>query len=164
MESRRHILPSNHHLSLDDPSIFQTSRRPLSEAAGNSQLHTLASSYPGQPSRTKEVGCTCGRRDYGASSEPCIYHGSKGTLSRADRPYPMPTLPSQPARPPLRQTLEYRRHRLRDQRQQRHQRHGRSSIEDSPQYQAYRARQNREGNESEQKWPAILEDAFLDGN
>ena len=138
MEQSRHLLPLSfepHNLSLQASSGLERIRRPLSDSAGNSQLHTLAS-----------VG---------------NYYDSKPTHRRVDRPmYVMPTLPSRPARQPLGYTLEHRRQATRKRRQQRH---GRNPIVDSPHYQAYRERQNREGNVDEQKWPAILEDAFLDG-
>ena len=36
-------------------------------------------------------------------------------------------------------------------------------IQNSPQYRAYRARQHRDGDADDQKWPDVLEDAFLNG-
>ena len=137
MEQRRHILPSqtypSHPLSLDDVNGL-SSRQPLSDAAGNAQLHALAPAG--------------------------IYHEAKSHQTRAERSmYSMPTLPSQPARPPIINTLEVRRQSTR---RRRHMRHSRNPIVDSPQYQAYRARQSREGAE-DAKWPQPLEMAFLDG-
>lgn len=139
MEHRRHILPSSYPSQqppIDDSSALSRSRQPLSDAAGNSQLHALAS-----------VG---------------LYHDSKGLQPRVERPmYPIPTVPSQPSRQALGSTLELRRHHSR---RQRHHRYSRNPIVDSPQYQAYRARQNRDGNPDDAKWPEVLEVAFLDGN
>lgn len=139
MDHRRHILPSSFNtqqLSLDDPSGHSRVRQPLSDSAGNAQLHALAS-----------VG---------------LYHESKELQPRVDRPiYSIPTAPSQPARQPVANTLELRRHHTR---RRRNQRPSRNPILDSPQYQAYRARQVRDGAaESDQKWPEVLELAFLDG-
>ncbi|KAL3422121.1 transcription factor [Phlyctema vagabunda] len=138
MDHRRHILPSSFNssqLPLDDPVVHSRVRQPLSDSAGNAQLHALAS-----------VG---------------LYHDSKGLQPRVERPiYSIPTVPSQPARHPAPNSLELRRQHTRRRRQYRH---TRNPIQDSAQYQAYRARQIRDGSsESEAKWPGILEDAFLD--
>lgn len=139
MDHRRHILPSSyqsHQLSLEDLSVLSGIRTPLSDAAGNAQLHNLAS-----------VG---------------LYHDSKGLQPRVDRPmYSLPTVPSQPPPQSLGNTLEHRRQATR---RRRHQRYSRNPIVDSPQYQAYRLRQNRDSNPEDAKWPEILEIAFLDGN
>lgn len=138
MEQRRHILPSSfptQQLPLDDPSILSRPRQPLSDSAGNAQLHALAS-----------IG---------------LYHDSKGLQPRVHRPmYSIPTVPSQPARQPLANALELRKQHTR---RRRIQRHSRNPIVDSPQYQSYRARQNRDGNPEDAKWPEVLEAAFLDG-
>ena len=133
MEHSSHILHSNfpsHELSLDDSGA--RTRLPLSDAAGNSQSHTLAS-----------IG---------------FYHDDKVPQMGLDRPMcSIPTLPSQPARQPLGHTLEQRKRSHRRRRQQT----GRTPVT-SPQYQAYRERTSREGSD-DVKWPALLEDAFLDG-
>lgn len=136
MESRRHILPSNYssqHTSLDSP--VTRDRQPLTDSAGNAQLHTLAS-----------LG---------------HHHDIKGFPPGLDRSlYSIPTVPSQPARQTVASTLDVHR---RQTRRRRHMRFSRNPIVDSPQYQAYRARQNRDGNVDDLKWPQILEFAFLDG-
>lgn len=136
MESRRHILPSNYssqHTSLNSP--VTRDRQPLTDSAGNAQLHTLAS-----------LG---------------HHHDTKGFSQGLERSlYSIPTVPSQPARQPV--SLEMRR-RQQHTRRSRHMRFSRNPIVDSPQYQAYRARQNRDGNVDDLKWPQILEFAFLDG-
>lgn len=137
MDHRRHILPSDYtlQLPLDSPSGLSRARQPLSDSAGNTQPHMLAS-----------VG---------------LYHDSKGHQPRAERPmYSIPTLPSQPHRQSVGQTLEYRRQNTRRQRQLRF---NRNPIVESSQYQAYRSRHNREGSDEDKKWPEVLEDAFLDG-
>jgi transcriptional enhancer factor len=138
MEHRRHILPTqsypSHQLSLDDSNGI-SSREPLSDAAGNAQIHALASAG--------------------------IYHERKSHQPPAERSmYSMPTLPSQPARPPVVNSLEARRQSTR---RRRHMKFSRNPIVDSPQYQAYRARQSREGNTDDARWPPLLEMAFLDG-
>lgn len=138
MESRRHILPSqtypSHPLSLDDVNGL-CNRQPLSDAAGNAQLHALAPAG--------------------------IYHERKTQKPRAESSmYSMPTLPSQPARPLIVNSLDARRQSTRRRRQMKY---SRNPIVDSPQYQAYRARQSREGNAEDAKWPQQLEMAFLDG-
>lgn len=136
MELRRHILPSNYpsqHASLDDS--LARDRPPLTDSAGNSQLHTLASTVS--------------------------HHDTKGFPPRFDRSlYTIPTVPSQPARQLLANTSKLRRQNTR---RRRHMRFSRNPIVDSPQYQAYRARQNRDGNIDDLKWPECLEIAFLDG-
>lgn len=109
-------------------------RQPLTDAAGNSQLQTLPLTGP---------------------------YDDKGPHLRGKTPQIVPTLPSQPPRHSLGSNLELRRQSMR---RRRNPRFGRNPIVDSQQYQAYRARQNREGSSDDQKWPAILEDAFLDGN
>jgi len=138
MDHCRHILPSNYqHLSLEDSSeLLLQPRQPLSNAAGNAQLRTLASVH--------------------------LYRDGKGHRLQTDRPmYSIPTVPSQPPRQLLQGTLEQRRQNTR---RRRHHRYTRNPIVDSPQYQAYRARQGRDGNQEDAKWPEILEIAFLDGN
>jgi transcriptional enhancer factor len=136
MESRRHILPSNYssqHTLLNSP--VTRDRQPLTDSAGNAQLHTLAS-----------LG---------------LHHDAKGFYPGLDRSlYSIPTVPSQPARQSVANTLDVRRQNTR---RRRHMRFSRNPIVDSPQYQAYRARQNRDGNVDDLKWPQILEFAFLDG-
>lgn len=138
MELRRHILPSqsypSHPLSLDDANGI-SSRQPLSDAAGNAQIHALALAG--------------------------IYHERKAHQPQAERSmYTMPMLPSQPTRPPIVNSLESRRQGTR---RRRYVKYSRNPIVDSPQYQAYRARQSREGNAEGAKWPQVLEMAFLDG-
>ena len=139
MEHRRHILPSqgypSQQLSLDDPNGLSI-RQPLSDSAGNAQLHALGPAG--------------------------IYHERKGHQPRAERSmYSIPTIPSQPPRQPVGIKLEARRQHTR---RRRHVKYSCNPIVDSPQYQAYRERQSREGNPDDQKWPEILEMAFLDGN
>lgn len=138
MEYPRHIVPSNYpsHQLPSDSVHLSRSRQPLSDSAGNAQYHNLAT-----------IG---------------TYHDLKGLQPRIDhnRPrYSLPTVPSQPARP-VASALELRRNHTRRQRLNRHR--SRNPLVDSPQYQAYRQRQCRDGND-DQKWPAELEEAFLDG-
>jgi len=79
--------------------------------------------------------------------------------------YIIPVVPNQPT---LRQhragsNLESRRQSVRKQRNERYV-GNQNPIYDSPQYLSYRQRQTREGsNDLDQKWPDVLEDAFLDG-
>lgn len=139
MESHRHNQSSSYQsLSLEDHGGL-LSREPLSDAAGNAQLHSLAHAY----------------------------HDYKGSEPRVDRPmYSIPTVPSQPPQQyPLGSTLEPRRQSTRRRRHHRFSdhRYSRNPIVDSPQYQAYRARQSRDGNQEDLKWPMLLEMAFLDG-
>lgn len=108
-------------------------REPLTDAAGNSQLHGLT-----------PVG---------------FFQDDKGHQPRLDMQFPI-TLPSNRPRQALGSTLENRRHVVRRRRQQRFME---NPVFHSHQYQNYRNRQNREGNSEDAKWPAVLEDAFLDG-
>ncbi|RDL42463.1 uncharacterized protein BP5553_02442 [Venustampulla echinocandica] len=139
MELRRHVVPSSypsHQFPLDDPSghLRVGARQPLTDSAGNSQLHALASAG--------------------------LYHDNKELQSRATRPmYPTPTVPSLPPHQSVGQTWEQRRQR---QRRRRLQRFTRNPIADSPQYQTYRKRQLRDRNGEDSKWPEVLEAAFLD--
>ena len=140
MEHPRHIQPSSFmsQQPLDYSNALSRARHPLSDAAGNAQLTAPA-----------------------LASIGLLHYDSKGPQPRADRPmYSTPTVPSQPSRQPLGNTLELRRQ---SSRRQRHQRYSRNPIVNSPQYQAYRARQSRDGNPDDQKWPEVLEIAFLDG-
>ncbi|CAD6442009.1 4b30084b-64f8-4c6b-bf99-dc1b2099316e [Sclerotinia trifoliorum] len=140
MEDPRNTLPSGYpsqQLQLDESSGLSRLKEPLSDSAGNAQLHELASGH--------------------------IYHDNKRHPMRGQERsmYSMPTLPSQPLRPPVGNTLELRKRHNRQQRFNRHS--NRNPIVDSPQYQAYRARANRDGNNSsDSKWPEVLENAFLD--
>ncbi|TGO60266.1 hypothetical protein BOTNAR_0148g00040 [Botryotinia narcissicola] len=140
MEDPRNILPSGYtsqQLQMDDSSGLSRLKEPLSDSAGNAQLHDLAS---------------------GSS-----YHDNKRHHMRGQERsmYSMPTLPSQPLRLPAGNTLELRKRHNRQQRFNRHS--NRNPIVDSPQYQAYRARANRDGStQGDSKWPVVLEDAFLD--
>lgn len=142
MEIPRHVLPSNnyqpHQLSLDDHSSASRGgpRGPLTDSAGNSQYPSLGS----------------------VSS----YHDKKDFQTRVKRPmYQTPTVPS--SHNSMVPVLE-RQQRQQHNRRRKQQNFRRNPIEDSVPYKAYRARQNREGNaESDQKWPYILETAFLDG-
>ncbi|KAB8304444.1 hypothetical protein EYC80_003839 [Monilinia laxa] len=140
MEEPRNILPSGYssqQLQLDESSGLSRLKEPLSDSAGNAQLHELASAN--------------------------IYHDNKRHPMRGQERsmYSMPTLPSQPLRQPVGNTLELRKRHNRQQRFNRH--NNRNPIVDSPQYQAYRARVNRDGNPvSDSKWPEELENAFLD--
>lgn len=70
------------------------------------------------------------------------------------------TVPSQPSRHSLANTLELRRYHTRKQKTFRFAHH---PIQNSSQYRAYRERQQHEGNLEDQKWPDVLEDAFLNG-
>jgi transcriptional enhancer factor len=108
-------------------------REPLTEVAGNSQFHAL--------------------------TQPGFYQDEKGHQPRMDMQCSI-TLPSNHPRQTLSNTLENRRQILRRRRQQRY---TENPVFHSHQYQNYRNRQNREGNSDEAKWPAVLEDAFLDG-
>jgi len=143
MESRL-ILPSNNYPS---PRSDSQTRLPLSDAAGNSQVHALASLSQ--------------------------YSDSKGFHPRVDFSFSIPTVPSQPASQTNQQSLAIsstalsaRRQTIRRAQSQRYTpaARGRNPILDSPQYRAYRQRQCREGNDADAKWPVELEDAFLDGS
>lgn len=72
-------------------------------------------------------------------------------------------LSSQSPRESAGYTLQQRKLHFRIQREQKHSKQSRNPIVNSIQYQAYRERATREGNPDDQKWPDILEDAFLDG-
>ena len=61
----------------------------------------------------------------------------------------------------LESSLDHQHQSLRQRRQFRY---DRNPIASSPKYQAYRARQSRDGDQDDEKWPEILETAFLDGN
>lgn len=143
MEHSRHTLPSStesHDISLESSNL--RIRRPLSSSAGNAQLYTLASGNH--------------HRDKGGQPR---YH-EDGHM------YPLMTLPSQPSHPPRASagfTLHQRKQHLRNLREQKQMKQIRNPIVDSPQYQAYRERATREGNPDDQKWPDVLEEAFLDG-
>lgn len=134
MAHDRHILPSNYHPPQHLGLEAPRSRQPLTDSTGNVQYHALASAG--------------------------VYHGHKGLQSRVDHApsrFTLPTLPSQP-HVPLATSLEARRNKINNQRS----RLRRNPIEESTQYQAYRARQVKDS-EGDAKWPADLEDAFLDG-
>lgn len=141
MDHRPHVLHSNYpspQPSLEARSGSSRILQPLSEAAGNSQFPELAS--------------------------VSHYNDTKAIQNR-DTGYIVPAVSLQP---PLRQhrvvsNLELRRQSVRKQRDERYL-SCRNPIYDSPQYISYRQRQTREGSaDSDQKWPAVLEDAFLDG-
>jgi transcriptional enhancer factor len=128
--------------------------------------HIQPSSYPSHhislddlsgPSRTREVlSDTAGN----VQSYALEYHDSKG-IQPLERPmYSIPTLPSQSARHTIGNTLQLRRQSHRKRRQHKL---SVNPIVNSPQYQAYRQRQTRDGNSKDQKWPELLEDAFLEG-
>jgi hypothetical protein len=110
-------------------------RQPLSEAAGNGQFQALASI--GDHHDTKGYPLQVGRSMYSTS-----------------------TLHSQPTQPVLGNPLTLRRHTTRRNRQQRY---SRNPIAEVPQFKLYRERQAREGAKDDQKWPDVLEVAFLDG-
>jgi hypothetical protein len=133
MEHPSHILSSNFpsDYSLDDNG--PRARLPLSDAAGNAQIHALAS-----------IG---------------FYHDGETSQQSMDRPMcSIPTLSSQHIRQHVGHTLE-----MRKQYRRRHRRHLPQRIPvTSPPYEAYRERAGREGND-DQKWPGVLEDAFLNG-
>jgi hypothetical protein len=139
----RLILPSNTYPSPQLEASDSHPRIPLSEAAGNSQLHALASSSN--------------------------HHDAKDFHPRVDLPFSIPTVPSQPASQAHQQNvgtgLGLRRQNTRRQQATRwtSRTKERNPILDSRQYQAYRQRQTRDGNESDAKWPEELETAFLDG-
>lgn len=135
MELTRHTLPSinsPHHFQIEDSRL----RQPLTESAGNAQLHALTSTE--------------------------VDHGHKGSQPPFERPpFYIPTVPSQRQSHNIGSALEIRRQNTRKRRQLRF---SRNPIVDSPHYRAYRERQTREGDgNQEAKWPEVLEDAFLDG-
>lgn len=139
MEDSRNTLPLGHssqQLQLDESSGPSRLKEPLSDSAGNAQLHELASVD--------------------------IYHENKRHPMRSQERsmYSMPTLPSQPLRPPVGNSLGLRKRHNRQQRFNRHS--NRNPIVESPQYQAYRARVDGKA-VGDSKWPEILENAFLDG-
>lgn len=76
--------------------------------------------------------------------------------------YATPIVPSQGPRNLLGDRLDLRRRNTRRNRQQQLS-YSRNPVIDSKHYQAYRERQRRDDNKDEQKWPDILEVAFLDG-
>jgi transcriptional enhancer factor len=125
------------HQLLDESSAHSRTRQPLREAPGNALAPSDA-----------------------LSSIGLLSHDSKATQPPVDRPYSI--VPSQPSRQSLGSTLELPKHTIR--RQRRNRLGSQNPIVNSPQYIAYRNRQSREGNEHDLKWPAVLEDAFLDGN
>ena len=129
--------PPQRHLdgSLDDSTENSRTRDPLADASGNRQ-------------NPEALG-----------SNGLSHHDSKVSQYRDQ---PQHVLPSQPSRQTLGNTLELRRQGLRRQRS--HRLGSLNPIVNSPQYIAYRNRQAREGNEHDAKWPAQLEEAFLDGN
>ena len=138
MEHRQPPQPSSiSQLPLDDSSTPSRARQPLTDAAGNAQIQALA-------------------------SVSLYYHDRKAIQPRVDMPMYIPTVPSQSPRQPPGNTLELRRQSIRRQKHCRFT-FSRNPIVKSPQYIAYRDRQTREGNAEDQKWPEVLEDAFLNG-
>lgn len=133
----RQALHSSYSLPPDDLGGLSRARQPLTNSAGNAQLHNLA------------------------SAQSALYYDNKAHQSRIERSiYQIPTVPSQPPRQSVGSALELRRQNIRKQRQTRH---NENPITESHQYQAYRERQEREGVADDAKWPPLLEDAFLDG-
>lgn len=123
-------------LAPDDESHSLKFRQPLSDSAGNSQLHTLASAGH--------------------------YHENKGLQQPVGRfAHSVPTLLSQPHRQYMGNAPEIRRRNIRMRR--RYPRRRQNPIVNSPQYQAYRNKQKGGGKADDAKWPIVLEDAFLDG-
>jgi transcriptional enhancer factor len=117
------------------PLPLDGARQPLTDSVGNSQIQSLASTS--------------------------IYHDTKEFQSRVDRPmYPTPTLPS--SHQSMVPSLE-RRQRQQHIQRRRQQKYSRNPIISSEPYKAYRLRQDRDGNPDDQKWPYMLEIAFLDG-
>jgi transcriptional enhancer factor len=131
----RHIQPSSlpSRLPLDN-SALSRARQPLAHAAGSAQ-------------QLKQ-----------ALASVCLHDYTKTIQLRMDMPNFM--VPSQPSRLSLGNTLELRRQSVRRQKQLRF---AHNPIQKSPQYRAYRERQQRDGNAEDQKWPDVLEDAFLNG-
>jgi hypothetical protein len=140
-----HSLPSSAH-SMEEhrhilPSNFSSQqldiprpRHPLTDSTGNAHYHNVASGS--------------------------IYGGDqKGHPSRVEYQPPtftLPTLPSQPASHSS--ALAVRRKQIQNQRARR----SHNPIVESEHYQAYRSRQTKDGAD-DQKWPADLEDLFLEG-
>jgi len=142
MDHRSYVLPSNYpspQLSLENPSSSSRILQPLSDTAGNSQYPALAS-----------VG---------------HYNDAKDANTRDIPGYIIPAVPIQqpPRQHRIGSNLGFRRQSVRKQRNGRYV-GNRNPIYDSPQYLSYRQRQTREGSSDvDQKWPDVLEDAFLDG-
>lgn len=137
MELRQPTQPSISQQPPDDSSVPSRTRLPLTDAAGNAQIQALA-------------------------LVDLYHHDRKSIQPWGDMPMYIPIVPSQPPGQPLRNTLELRRQSIRRQKQCRFT-FSRNPIAKSPQYIAYRDRQTREGNAEDQKWPEVLEDAFLNG-
>jgi len=142
MNHRPHVLPSNYQSpqpSLENHSGSSRILQPLSDAAGNSQFPAVASVSHYDDAKSAHV-----------------------------QDMPGYNVPAVPVQPPLRQprvgsNLDLRRQSVRKQRNERYV-SNRNPIYDSPQYLSYRQRQTREGSSDvDQKWPDVLEDAFLDG-
>lgn len=126
---------------LDKSNAQSRARHPLTDAAGNAQLQALAT-----------IGLP--------------HHDNKAVQPQLNRPMysiPIGMVPSQPQRQRLGNTLELRRQTSRRLKQNRFA-NSRNPIAKSPQYRAYRDRQSREGDTDDQKWPEVLEDAFLNGS
>jgi transcriptional enhancer factor len=135
--STQRSYPPQQHLdgSLDDSTEYSRTRDPLADATGNRQ-----------------------NQEAFGSNGPSHYD----IKANQHRDPPQHVLPSQPSRQTLGNTLELRRQGLRRHRSNRL--GSLNPIVNSPQYIAYRNRQAREGNELDAKWPAMLEEAFLEGN
>ena len=118
------------------------SQQPLDDSTALSKARQPLSHAAGNSQQPKQTLTLVGLHD-----------DSKAIQLRVDMPNF--TVPSQPSRKSLANTLKLRR--------QRQLRYALNLIQKSPQYRAYRARQHRDGNADDQKWPNVLEDAFLNG-
>lgn len=144
-----------------DESDFSRHRQPLADSAGNAQiqLHAGVSSnhyHDGKANQTRIERHICRRCGKERNSEDPHALNIDGCRCM----YSIPTLPSQPMRLASGSALA-RRHQ--SQHKQRRDRLIMNPIMDSPQYIAYRDRQTRDRDADDQKWPQVLENAFLEG-
>ena len=112
-------------------------RQPLRESAGNSQS------------------------SQGFSALSLCHGGELGLSPPLPPAIPTPILPSQVSGSSFGSSFNSRRHH-----QSRLQRKHRTNINPiylSPQFRQYRDKQDQKEKDEEQKWPPVLEDAFLDG-
>lgn len=141
MEHPHPVIPSHRYLHVDDYAydaghVVASARHPLRESTGNAQSHGLS----GLP----------------------LCHASELALSSSLPPtIPAPALSSQTPGSCF-SIGASSQHQQIHQAQQRF-RHGINPIYLSPQFAQYRDKQDQKEKDEEQKWPPVLEDAFLDG-
>ena len=134
-----------------------------SETFSDERRHIVPSNYPSHHSLDEQDGLRRSRQPLTDAAGNTQCHQTLANLiesyneQKSRQSYPVPTLSSQHPRQSTRSSLQNRRHRNRTHRS------SRNPIIDSQAYQAYRARQCPDGKDDDQKWPDILELAFLDG-